>query len=487
MAQEQPEFTAAADPASSGQMSGKEYKRPGYTLYVWLSGDRLECRCGYAPNQQGSMVTCEEIRGYLAQSGVREGIIPEALDDFARKAAAGRTTTMVPIALGTPPEDGVDGHIEFTAQTSVISRSAVDDSRRIDMHEVLTFINVMPGDEIGRIVPPTTGRPGRGVTGQGIPQTPGRPLKLVTGSNIRTGGDGSLLIADAAGRVCQAGGEISVAEEFIVQGDVDFRVGSIDFNGFVDIRGDVLDGFHVTARKGMRINGNVGACDLRSEGDIAFCGMNGGRQGTIVCGGSIIANYIHDTDVECAGDVTIEVELHNSHIRTLGRVVVNRGAIAGGYCVALGGVETRKAGSAASVPTDLLAGIDYRDMEEYERLLADLENNGARMSNARSIAEMDELKKQRTALMERVSALRKKKDRRANPKINIKGVLHDNTLLCVGLGVRERLDERTGPFSVIENSIEGGLRFLEMSSLDVRASAMEQAFIRELAMGRKTS
>lgn len=487
MGNELPELTTAAAAFSPLKMVGKEYKRPGYTLHVWLSEDKLECRCDYTPNQQGSMITLDEIKGYLAQSGVREGIIPVALDDFAIRAAAGQTIPMVPIAIGSPPESGIDGHIEYTAQTSAISRSMVDDLSRIDMHEVLTFINVLPGDEIGRIIPHTPGKPGRGVTGQPIPQTSGKPLKIKIGNNVGMSGDGSLLIANKAGRVCQAGGEISVAEEFIVQGNVDFRIGSINFNGFVDIRGDVLDGFHVTAVKGMRINGNVGACSLLSDGDIAFCGMNGGRYGKIVCGGSIVANFIHDTDVECTGNVTIEVELHNSRVRTLGRVVVNRGSISGGCCVALGGIESRKVGSAASVPTELYSGIDYHDMEEYERLIAELEKIGIRMSRSRSASEVDELKKVRIALMEKVLDLRKKRDQRSNPKINIKGLLHDNTLVCVGLGSKEKLDQRSGPFSAIANSVEGGLRFLDMTSLDVKASFMEQACILKQAMQHRTT
>jgi len=477
-----PEVVPAGGGALPQKNAGKEYKKLGYTLFVWIPEDKLECRCSYVPNQQGAMMTAEEMKGYLAQSAVREGIIPEALDDFSTRAAGGQTLTAVQVAAGIPPEDGVDGYIEYTAQLSTVVSSVCDESACVDMHHVQTFINVMPGDEIGRIIPATPGRPGKSVTGQIVPQQPGKPLKLKIGNNIRLGGDGSLMIAEAAGRICQAKGEISVAEEFIVRGDVNFKVGSIDFNGFVEVRGDVLDGFSITAAKGMRISGNIGACAIRSDGDIAFCGMNGQKKGTIVCGGSITANYIHETDVECAGDVNLEVELHNSQVKALGRVVVNKGAITGGNSIALGGIETKKAGSPASVLTELYAGVHYHDKEEYEQLLVELENNGLQIGRSKSASESEELKKVRTTLMERVLALRNISDERANPKINIKGLIYDNTLLCTGLVVREKVNERSGPFSAIENSIEGGLRFLEMTSLDVKASFIEQVYAREHEM-----
>ncbi len=482
-----PEVTPVGDGVSTQKIAGKEYKKLDYSLFVWISADKLECRCSYVAHRQGAMMTAEELKGYLAQSGVREGIIPEALDDFSARVAAGEALTMVLIAAGIPPEAGVDEHIEYIAQSSTVVRSAVDEATRVDMYNVLTFINVMPGDEIGRIIPQNPGHPGKSVTGQIIPQVAGKPLKIKMGNNIRLEDDGSLMVAEAAGRVCYAGNEISVAEEFIVQGDVNFRVGSIDFKGFVEVRGDVLDGFNITAAKGLRINGNIGACSIRSDGDIVFCGMNGQKKGSIVCGGSITANYIHETDVECVGDMNIEVELHNSLVKTLGKVVVNKGTISGGSCIALGGIETKKAGSPASILTELYAGVHYHDKEEYEHVLVELEKNGLQAARTRSASESEELKKARAVLMEKVMALRNTQYEQANPKINIKGTLYDNTYLCVSLVAKEKVNEQSGPLSVIENSIDGGLRFLKMTGLDIKASTIEEAFVREQAMLRRTT
>jgi uncharacterized protein len=99
-------------------------------------------------------------------------------------------------------------------------------------------------------------------------------LKL--GQNVRSGGDNNeILFAEIHGRVKQEGDTIQVVEEYVVDGDVDFSIGNIRFNGFVEVRGDVLDGFQVSASKGLKITGNVGACRLISHGNIEFCGMDG--------------------------------------------------------------------------------------------------------------------------------------------------------------------------------------------------------------------
>jgi hypothetical protein len=470
----------------SDQIAGLETKRLGYSLYIWLSDDKLECRCSYVPHEQGSMITRDELKGFLASSGVKEGFIAEAVESFAVKAAAGQAQTMVLLATGTPSLAGENGWLSYTAQASITETKVVDDASSIDMHNVQTFINVMPGDEIGRIIPPSPGKSGKSVTGQTIPARQGKPLNLKIGENITTMEDGNLLVAATAGRVCVASGEISVSEEYVVAGDVNFRVGSIVFNGFVEIRGDILDGFNVTAVKGLRVNGNIGSCQIKSDGDICFCGMDGMEKGTVECGGTLTANFIHEANVEVAGDVIIDVELHNCHVNSLGRIIVNKGAVAGGSYTALKGIETKKVGSPASIKTTLRAGIDYRDIPELERIAAELEKNTSQLAKAESFQEMEELRKVRGELSDQLMAIRKRSEENAHAKINVKSILYDNTFLRLGMAAKEKVDERDGPFSVIENSIEGGLRFLSLTSLDVLAKDIEQAFVREESLASRT-
>jgi hypothetical protein len=109
------------------------------------------------------------------------------------------------------------------------------------------------------------------------------------------------------------------------------------------------------------------------------------------------------------------------------------------------------------------------------------------MEQSGSFAEMETLRDCRAVLTERLIAIRSRSAEKANPKINVKSILYDNTFLRVGLNAKEKVDERDGPFSVIENTIEGGLRFLSMTSLDVRAADIEFAFIKENAHKRQFS
>jgi uncharacterized protein (DUF342 family) len=469
----------SAEDGAKESIPGKEYKKLGYSLFVAISGDKLECRCSYVPRQQGSMMTRTELNGYLAASGVKEGLDEAALNTFAVNAAAGQPLRNVVTATGTPAVNGIDGRLSFTVQPSVPVQSDDDDKCDIDLHQVQTFINVMPGDEIACIVPPEPGAAGRGVTGEILQQQPGKPLALKIGKKVTAEDNGKRLVSAAAGRVCVVSGEISVEEEYVVAGDVNFRVGSIIFNGVVEVRGDVLDDFDINAAKGLRVSGNIGNCAITSDGDIALCGMDGQGKGTIVCGGSIKAQFIHDSIIECAGDLIVEVELHNCIVKTQGMVIVNKGAIAGGSYIALGGIETKKIGSLASVRTTLTVGVDYHDAEELESLMDELAKNHKQLGLTSTLKEIEELRRKRATLTDRIMAIRSKTDERANQKINIKGTLYDNTLLVIGSQNEEVREPLDGPLSVCENTIEGGLRYLSLTSLNVKATDIEKAFILE--------
>ena len=57
----------------------------------------------------------------------------------------------------------------------------------------------------------------------------------------------------------------------------------------------------------------------------------------------------------------------------------------------------------------------------------------------------------------------------ANPKINALGNLMEGVSISLGETTEEIKYEHTGPITVIEDSTAGGLRFLDHSSLQIRA------------------
>ncbi|MCE1227164.1 MAG: FapA family protein [Geobacteraceae bacterium] len=458
------------------------HAQTGYQLILSLSKDEMECRAHLEVKADGAPPTRDELLGYLAADGITTGIDEEALPLLLREARPGKSANGL-LAAGIQPVLGDDGRLAFSFDTS--DQSPADttadedpEKRQIDFRAVQKFINVDADQEIGRILPPTYGTPGKTVRGKPVPSEPGKPLLLKLGQNVRSGGDNNdILFAEIHGRVKQEGDTIHVVEEYVVDGDVDFSIGNIRFNGYVEVRGDVLDGFQVSASKGLKITGNVGACRLISHGNIEFCGMDGQGQGkgSILCGGTITAHFIHDSVIECWGNMLVDVELRNCSIHCRGSLTT--GVLAGGDCVTLAGIEAKKLGAPSAVKTVVHSGVDYHDLDRLHILFEQLDQLQQEIAKTKDLQELTALTEKKQQLSRIIVDVRSHRPAGSNPKINIKDRIHEGVTIYLGDAVEEFAAELSGPISLIENSRDGGLRRLSLSSLDIPASDLEKAWL----------
>ena len=460
-------------------LSGIKIEQPDYTLYLQIPDSLLECRCSFVTQGESAVLTVEELLETLKGYTALEMIDLSVCEDIVASAAVGKPQFNVLLACGTPPLPGRDGYFDLTASSTTEVQGGDDVMAIVDMYIVQTFVNVVTGDEIGRIIPEVQGTPGRDIRGEEILPPPCKDLSYTLGKHIQLDPESGILTAASIGRFCNLRGEFSVEEEFIVKGDVDFNVGIIDFKGFVEVRGDVLDNFDIKATKGLTVRGNIGVCSILSDGDVTFCGMDGQDTGSIVCGGTLRAHHIHSTSIECAGDVIVEAEIHDCNIKTLGRIIVNKDTISGGSYIAQGGIEASKLGSRSARHTTLLVGVDYNYVEELRHLLGQLTATQAEIGEARSLEEITELRKRAAILSELILTIRGKTVAAANAKINVKKKLHENVKMVLGDVTSTMQEAKDGPITIVENMSAGGVRFIPMTSMDLKAADIERAFILE--------
>jgi uncharacterized protein (DUF342 family) len=466
----------------AGSVSRFEIKRHGYTLTFVIGPDALECHCIYGPSIiGGTPLTKPELQEHLAKFNITEGIIPESVASLLNSAASASSVDTLLLARGIPMIPGEDGKFVLCVSDDLAEAEPDEKSNgTVDLRKVQSFLNVDEGDLIASITPPGPGKPGRTVTGKIIPSLPGARVILEVGQNVRLSDDEATLFALGTGRVCVLENAISVDDIYEVDGNVGFKVGNIAFKGYVEVKGDVLDGFFVKATKGIKIKGNIGVCTIESDGDISFCGMSGQGTGTIKCGGSISANFIYDSLIECAGNVTADIEIRSSQIKCLGVITVNKGGLAGGEYFALAGIECGNLGNRTSLRTRVVAGVHYGDLEELNCLFNELKRMVAEFSAApKGSVDLKEFAKKRAVITERTQEVRSRTYERCNPKINIKKMLYDGVTLTLGMISDDNFGERKGPVSVIENTIEGGFRFLGLTPLAFTAQMIEQTFIQQ--------
>jgi uncharacterized protein (DUF342 family) len=476
-----------------------EVETPSYRLTVALHDNEMECRATFTPKDDRAAITSEELLTILKKEEIFD-VDSQLVDDFCSRAGPDGPQKEILLAKGIVPEPGTDGWLEIIVLASTDeARYQSDEKDKVDYKNRHSFENVKPDTIVGRIHPPREGEPGRTVKNNPIPPMTGKELKLRPGRGIRLDEDGITLIAEIEGRLIHEGDTLSVSEEMVINGNVDFSVGHIDFAGVVVVKGDVLDDFNVKATKGIEISGAVGACQIISGGDILIGSVYGKDTGVIKCLGTLQAHHLCNVSVECTGDVIVTKEIRDSIIKTLGVISIENGNICGGDVIALRGMEVKKVGSPIGVATSLTAGISYLDSDREKELQKRLEalsvqeeqinytlgnialndldslNDGIKKRYDVLTATREKISKEMSILLKEMKAYNPAENTiRANPKINVKGMLFEGVTIELG-NHKEKIDEeKDGPFSIIESLQHDRLLYLSLSPLQVHAEETER-------------
>ncbi len=294
----------------------------------------------------------------------------------------------------------------------------------VDIRETNVVQTVNEGDEIATITPHIPSENGNDIFGKVYPVPKVREIALKAGKGVRATADGLHFFAEISGRPSleadRLGLRLSVDEVFSVRGDLDLKIGNIDFNGVVEIDGDVEDGFSVKATKSIYIGGSVGACHIEAGTNLTIQGgCNGKEQSNIYTGGNIEIKYFNETKVKSRGNILVKNEIVNSEISTLGRVTVKSGSIRGGKIFAKMGIESYDLGSDMGVKTILVPGDDYEVNAECKNIdtriiainkeLEDINNRIAPLlKNKELLPKLPE--EQRNKLKETIGCLAKLKE-----------------------------------------------------------------------------
>ena len=315
-------------------------------------------------------------------------------DILGNIAEPGRHLLDAPIIMGQKVTPSRDGKLVWSKEYFAEGWAVDEATGVIDFWEKLEQRSVREEEMMVKLFHPVDGQPGLNVFGNEIPVTKPAKVKLRCGKGVRTEEveDGILYFATVNGRVRFADGTISVDDVYQIKGNVSLATGNIRHTGAVQIQGDVETGATIEAEGDIMIKGMVDPCNIRCGGTLTVAGGLVGAEGfRIEVAGDLNARYVNEADITVEGDVTVSNEISHSRIRSLGRVVVQRGRIAGGIVQAYKGIRVAEAGASGSSDTTLIAGIDYslaqkttvhevkiKKMEEaQEKILAAVEKTAA--------------------------------------------------------------------------------------------------------------
>lgn len=287
------------------------------------------------------------------------------------------------VAEGIAAENGEDSAIKMYELKEV--KPEVKEDGKVDHYELSLINRVKIGDWLGERKDPTLGIPGRSIKGMVIQSVPGKkyPIeydRVSVGEEYKNGV--TTLYALRNGAVHYDGDKISVSNHLEILGDVDFKVGNIDFDGYLTVKGTVDDNFTVEATKDIEILGEYGIGSVRevisSQGSISIKGGIAGKNKAVIKSKrNLYTKFVSDATIVCEGSVHIGLYCINSNI-TAKEIILDspKGQIIGGNIQAEIKVVSPVVGSPNENKTVItVKGFSRNDLKvTLETLISEIEN-----------------------------------------------------------------------------------------------------------------
>lgn len=308
----------------------------------------------------------------LAKALWERGVLAGLKDDVLRRMSAERICgRRIVVAEGRGPERGTPGRLEVLVDLSMVGKPRLLPDGSVD-HRALSFaVNVKKGVPLLRRIPPQAGIDGLTVWGKAIaaPLPPDVQLPLRPGTE-RSSLDPDILVAAVEGSVHQGrDGSMEVKTARIIQGDVDYSTGNVEFSGDLQVLGIIRSGFSIDCGGMVTVRGGVEEAHVKALESLRIDGgASGAGTGSLYSGGLLSAHHIENFTVSARGDIVVEESLLHCTVECEGWVRAR--TIVGGTVSAVGGIEADIIGSHSESRTVVKAGHSLSLVQQHHLLKA---------------------------------------------------------------------------------------------------------------------
>lgn len=324
----------------------------------------------YPPSETGQRMTMDEFLKDMEFKKIVYGLDKELLKNHFQK---GEYCKDLVVAQGKQPRHGKDAEIKYFFNTDPHAVPTLKEDGSVDFFNLNTINHCKKGELLAQIIPEDKGTPGINVAGVRIKPRAVKKAALKFGKNVALSQDRMSITSEVNGCVTLVDGQVFVTDLYEVE-NVDNSTGNIDFEGSVQVNGNVCSGFSLKAKGNVIVRGVVEGAAVCAGGDIVITrGMNGMNKGTLEAGGNIIAKFLENATASADGYVSAESILHSrvsagSEITVTGR----RGFITGGHVCAGIKISAKNLGANMGASTVVEVGVNPKVKEEYQTLQDDL-------------------------------------------------------------------------------------------------------------------
>ncbi|MBO5088400.1 MAG: DUF342 domain-containing protein [Lachnospiraceae bacterium] len=321
---------------------------------VLISEDHMTVKLKLCKNVNGSEWTVDELENLIASKGVKTEIFESSICDVIRNEIY---DVAIEVTRGKEPVPGRDGYYVYHVATPEVEDAPRElEDGTVDYVKTATHTVVEEGDLLAEYVPATNGEYGYTVDNKMLAPKRGKDLPMLKGKGFYHENGKYYAANHGMVEITERGFRITNLLE--VEGNVDINYGHIDFDGNVNIRGDVKSGMNVRAAGNIEIKGHVGNCQIEAGKDIiVHNGMQGKFSGKLVAGGNIECKFFENSQAVAKGNIVVR-SVMNSQLEAEGKVTVEGkdAVVVGGSVHAVQGMELAEAGNDTEIETLLVAG-----------------------------------------------------------------------------------------------------------------------------------
>ncbi|MDE6726397.1 MAG: FapA family protein, partial [Oscillospiraceae bacterium] len=317
-------------------------------------------------------ITVDKIMKALEENYISYGILDSEINDAVENR---RYDENICVAKWDPPVDGVDGSIKYFYKIDSNLAPVENEHGVVDFKNLGVVRNITAGTTIAALTLPTEGQPGKDITGKVIPQKKGVAVTVNVGKGTSLINDGKEIIAAVDGNLVYKNGAFMVDEMLVIDGDVDVASGNIDFIGAVTVKGSVFEGFRVTSKRNITINGSANGAEIVADGDISI------KIGAINCNieskGSIKLGFCENCKIHAVGNIESASFVGGEVFAEEKILATGKGVMMGGKYTALDGIEASVIGSEKYVKTEITLGnnaVLNKERAELEKEIESMED-----------------------------------------------------------------------------------------------------------------
>lgn len=356
------------------------------------------------PSEGGKRLSLNEFMREIKNRKIVYGLQEKALQEHFQ--SEGLYCTNILVAKGKRAVQGQDARIEYSFNTDSHKRPAHRDDGRVDYFNLTTINQCRKGEVLARIIPEQQGEAGCDVYGKAIKSREVKRETLKFGKNIELSADGLSITSMVDGHVALVDNKVVVSSVYQVKG-VNVSTGNINYDGSVEIAGNVDENFEVKAGGNVVVNGSVEGATIIAGGNIIIAkGMNGMGKGYLRAKGDVIVKFLENSRIVTGGFVETEAILHctvsaGSDVKVGGK----RGIILGGRVQAANSIRAKTIGASMSTATTLEVGIEPLLIAQLERVRTVIEER-TKTVNAAEVIFNNFLEKQKKGIQYNDSQLR---------------------------------------------------------------------------------